>query len=264
MISAPINSAADAPGCAAVPGHIALDGPLNFRDLGGIVSRDGRMIRTGVLYRADDLGPLSAADMVVLAQLGLQTVIDLRTPWELGRSSLAYREAGITHHHVPIIQELWSAEMVSAEDPALDLAMRYVQMVEHGASALAKVVSMAANRQHGPTVFHCAAGKDRTGVAAALIERVLGVDDEVIISRYAASGPVMVGLSQRWARIAESDRDGGGPVHNAPAHFRDAPPAALRSFLQIIDDRFGGVEELLFAAGLVGADLEVLRHRMLA
>ena len=259
MISAPTSN--------EVPGHIRLDGPLNFRDLGGIENRDGRMLNKGLLYRADDLGPLTTADLRKLTELGVRTVIDLRTPFELTGATLGYRSAGIAHHHVPVIQELWSAEMVSADDPAMDLAHRYVQMVEHGAPALAKVVSMAANRQHGPTVFHCAAGKDRTGVAAALIERVLGVDDELIISRYAASGPVMTELSQRWMKRAAATADGGDmrrAIHASPAHFRDAPPAALRAFLHIIDERFGGVEELLLQSGLLSVDLDVLRHRMLS
>lgn len=253
MISAPTNT--------NPPGHVELDGPLNFRDLGGVVTREGRTVRRGLVYRADDLNALTPADLLTLTGLGLRTVIDLRTQMEVGRSTLSYRTAGIAHHHVPVITELWSPDMVNAEHPADDLAARYVEMVEVGAPSLARAVSMLADRQHGPTVFHCAAGKDRTGIVAALVERVLGVDDEVIIERYAASGPVMTSLISRWeAMRPEGEQDDRA---NAPAHFRDAPPRTLRTFLAVVDDRFGGAEQLLTDAGVLEVDLQLLRDRLL-
>jgi protein-tyrosine phosphatase len=246
-----------APTMPIPPGHVPLEGPLNFRDLGGAATADGRTVRHGVVYRADDLNTLTGSDLAVLGGLGVKTVIDLRTSGEVSASTLSYRTIGIAHHHLPVIKELWSHDMVDEADLEQDLAHRYVQMVELGAPALARAVSMMADRSYGPTVFHCAAGKDRTGILAALVERLLGVDDAVILERYAASGPVMDHLVARWTK------DLPASPNQAPAHFRAAPPRTLQTFLGIVDERFGGAEQLLVDSGMLAVDVQVLRDRLL-
>ena len=100
--------------------RVPLEAGFNFRDLGGHETADGRRVRSGVLYRADTLHRLTAADLDVLRGLGLRTVIDLRTRAELerfGRAGLADDE--VAHHHLPMVDEVRSPE-ARAQRPVAD------------------------------------------------------------------------------------------------------------------------------------------------
>src|SRR5579859_6412456 len=141
---------------------------FNFRDLGGYATRDGRMVRWRTLFRADGLNRLTEEEAEQLRGLGIVTVIDLRTVEELARGRAPERLAG-AFHHLPMFDVVpdWSAEPDVASPTFL--ADRYVEMLESGRDAVARALQVLADPSSLPAVFHCAAGKDRTGIVAAVV-----------------------------------------------------------------------------------------------
>jgi len=168
---------------------LRLRGASNFRDLGGYGTQDGRRVRWGRLFRSDHLGRLTPEDEAVLAGLGLQRVLDFRGEQE--RAAVPNRLAAARHHALGIeptvvqrMQDLAAAgqrlnagvavELMRELYRALvhDQAHRYAEFFEHLLAS------------ETPLVFHCTAGKDRTGFAAALTLQALGVPREVVVQDY--------------------------------------------------------------------------------
>ena len=160
----------------------AFDGIVNFRDVGGHGTLDGRTVRTGALYRSAALHFASIDDEARLEALGVRTVIDLRTAGESTDRTLRVR-GGWVRHHLPVLKELWPPSERSEEgEPAAYLAERYREMLEVGGGAIAAAIRLIANPANHPVVFHCSAGKDRTGLLAALVQAAVGVPDAIIAS----------------------------------------------------------------------------------
>src|SRR4051812_25921462 len=149
--------------------RIVLGGPVNFRDLGGYETADGRLVRWRRLFRSDSLVPVTAEDAELpTGELGLLAVIDLRTAKEVereGRGALA--DVALHYHHVPLVDDV-------DDDPDRpwdrSLQEAYAHMLGKRAARLSAALSaIAAEVSEHPTVFHCVAGKDRTGIVAALV-----------------------------------------------------------------------------------------------
>jgi len=163
--------------------HIPFERLHNFRDLGGYTTDDGRAVRWSRLFRSDGLGKLAedTQDWDAFLALGIHTVIDLRYPWEIeerGRvpehPSLTYRNLSIEHR--PYDQ----AALTPDVDLGPYLAARYAEVAEDGTKEIREALELiaAASAEGAPLVFHCASGKDRTGLLAALVLSILGVPEE--------------------------------------------------------------------------------------
>jgi len=154
------------------PRRVVLENVFNLRDLGGYRSADGRQVVDGQLFRADGLNRLSESDAAVVKELGIRTVVDLRTLYEREEWGSAPTDLlDATGVHLPIISELWPVyEDNDDHDPVAYLIERYHEMTVEGAASLATLLGIVADDVDAvPLVFHCSAGKDRTGVTAALI-----------------------------------------------------------------------------------------------
>ena len=152
------------------PRFLTLTGTLNTRDLGGLPVAGGGVTRSGVFYRSDVPMKLSDADLARLAGLGLRTVIDLRQPYELerdptGLSSRADIDLNLDVHNV----EIWGLIEASNNEPddRYDITALYIAALDHAGPGLAQAVRLLAQSE-GALLFHCTAGKDRTGLVAAL------------------------------------------------------------------------------------------------
>ncbi|MBL8341478.1 MAG: tyrosine-protein phosphatase [Rubrivivax sp.] len=183
------------PNPAAPPRVIALGGASNFRDLGGYVGRDGRRLRWRRLFRSDHLGGLSAEDHAVLAQLGVRAALDFRGVEE--RAAAPYVVPGLAQHALSIeptvVQRMQEVESGGREltGAIVEGLMRelYRRMVKHQAPRFREFFGHLL-RAEGPLVFHCTAGKDRTGVAAALFLLALGVPRDSVFADYLLTNEV--------------------------------------------------------------------------
>ena len=238
---------------------IDLEGCLNFRDLGGYVTADGRRVRWRRLFRSDGLHVLTESDVRRLSEeLRIGDVIDLRSSAELridGRGLLE-REGAIRFHHLPLFDGAQTSEREAAA--AMNLADRYFLLAEFAKEAIARVVTVVAEST-SPAVYHCAAGKDRTGVVSAVLLGVLGVRDDVIIADYAAT---QENLDAIVARLMATE--GYRTVLAAlPPDTLHAEPATMIDLLTRIRERYGSMSEYLNTAGVARTTLARLADTLL-
>jgi protein-tyrosine phosphatase len=246
---------------------LALDGPVNFRDLGGYRTTDGREVRHGLVFRADSLHTMTDEDVRrVVDEHGVGVVVDLRTAAEVDLIGVGpIRDAVGNWHNVSIFDETQRAR--DADSAPTTMADEYVAMLGRTSSHFVRVLDIMATAAD-PAVFHCAAGKDRTGLIAALLLHVLGVDDETIAADYALTQHVMPTLRQRFIdrvtnpRFASlyGDRSEWEPRMNRAMESR---PDTMLSVLNALSDRFGSAGEWLLESGLAGERIESLRARLL-
>ena len=168
-----------------------LEGCLNLRDIGGYEGADGRRVRAGCVFRSDELHTLTDADLEVVAALGIRVVFDLR--------SIDERTA--RPNRLPDGVELLERVTPSTQGPTLsteeqivgntlpvaddeEFAGVYRRLLELLAPELRIILERALDSLSRPLLFHCAAGKDRTGIATAVLLGLLGVPDDMILDDY--------------------------------------------------------------------------------
>lgn len=178
--------------------RLGFDRARNLRDLGGYPVAGGLRVRSGVLYRSDSLDRLHRADRARLAALGLCRVIDLRSVSE--RTQAPDRlPPGVEAVLLPVfdddntlgkdLQERLAQGRLEGIDPDALMTEVNVQLVRSFTPQFARFLAELVAAEGRPVLFHCTAGKDRTGFAAALILRILGVSPPTIVEDYLRSGP---------------------------------------------------------------------------
>lgn len=250
-----------------------MDGPANFRDLGGYTGAGGRVVRVGRVFRSDSLSYMSDADVRHCVDvLGLRTVVDLRAGHEVDEFSHGPLEAtGVRFLHRPVLDETRRDRIERDPDAPPREPMSpgaiYLFMLEQYGDRLAAAFGDVADPANHPVVFHCAAGKDRTGLVAALVLGVLGVDDETIVADYVLTESNMPLLVERHRAAAVAR---GATVEVGDPHFV-AEAAAMHSVLDGLRERHArtgpdprtGVEGFLLDHGLDRAVLDALRAELL-
>ena len=239
---------------------VPLSGAFNFRDLGGYQGLGGRTTRWGTLFRSDTLHELTEGDVDLLRSLGLATVIDLRTSAELastGRGPLAPEP--MAYRHLSLIRD-GEGEAVAAPAPAgEDLAERYLWYLDSGRQSLVDALELMSEPARLPLVFHCAAGKDRTGVLAALVLEILGVDADVIVADYVITAGRMELILGRY----RSDPLLAERMAKVPASRFSVEADTMVRFLDELADRFGGARAWALASGVAPEALERMEQLLL-
>jgi protein-tyrosine phosphatase len=221
---------------------LVLQSVRNGRDLGGISGKNGpiplgRFIRTGSLSHATD------SDKTILADHGVKLDIDLRTFWEVVRSPDRL-SSDPRFHYMNV--SLMGVGILDALYP-YSRGQLYVRALEHHQSKFRKVFHAMAQQKEGTILFHCAAGKDRTGMVAAILLSLAGVDHETIVHNYAIS-----------ARYLHPEAKGA----EEQEAIDESPPEAIEMFLHALDKQYGGARAYLKTIGLSEADIKALEDRL--
>jgi protein-tyrosine phosphatase len=237
---------------------IPLDGCVNFRDLGGWETSDGRRIRGGQLYRSDALQRLTAADVARLRdELGLRTLVDLRSSHEVAREGCGPLAAPpATYHHLPFFD---GPERDPGRGGFRNLAQIYLAMMRFAREPIARALDALAASE-GAAVFHCAAGKDRTGVLSAVVLGVAGVADADIVADYAYTRRALPRILERL-RASESY---AYVFTELPPDTLHAEPATMEALLASVRTEWGSVREYALWAGAAPATLEALAEKLVA
>lgn len=230
---------------------LEFEGCVNFRDLGGYRTADGRMVAWRRLFRADGLNKLTPGDRKQLVDLGLSTVIDLRTLDEAEqRGSFPVDDVPVRYVGLPLTDVLPATEDLPDWKEAAYVATRYGAMVSEGGPVLTEAIHVLAGGDALPAVMHCSAGKDRTGVLSALVLAFLGVPDEVIIEDYALSAAAMVRLLERLkAEYPEAEE---AVMRYAPAILH-VMPETMEQFLAALLLEYGTYDALAISLDVVDA-----------
>jgi len=222
--------------------HVELSGCFNFRDLGGYPTRDGGHLRWRKLFRADGLTKLDESDCAALTELGLVTVIDLRTVGELeSRGRFPIDAVAVEYHHLPLSETMPGTEEVPDWGESEFVVARYKQLLTIGWDSITAAVGLLATDGNLPAVFHCSAGKDRTGVLAAVVLGFLGVPDDVIIDDYALSA---TGTSRLLQSLREEYADSVEVVDKYASAILRVMPESMAGFVEHVHTEHGGFDEL--------------------
>jgi len=240
--------------------EITFDGCFNFRDLGGYRTSDGRQTRWRRLFRSDHSALLSEGDCLQMERdLRIATVLDLRTP---ATHSEWPSKLGVKCINMPLFSDEAEAQMQSlVADVSARTFMRATRD-EAEEAVIARVFVLLADESSYPLVFHCLMGKDRTGLIAALVLGVLGVADEDIVRDYAMTEPNMARTIGRLRERGRLPADGSF-TKEIPRSFFKTPPAAMRSLLRELCERFGSIRGYVTSCGVDSPTLASLERALL-
>lgn len=246
----------------------------NLRDIGGWPTGNGGQVVTGALYRSTDLSRLTGPDVEALADLGIRSVYDLRTPGERATApDLLPR--GATYHALDVLADSTMAVPANlgallADPPAASRALAGISVTEIFDAAYREIIALPSARtsyralfcdlavaDRLPALVHCTAGKDRTGWATAALLMLLGVSDDDVMSEYLLTNDLLLpALGPVFDKFADS---GGDPTVLVPMF--GVAPAYLAAGLDEMTGRFGSIEGYFTTGlGLDARTIDALRE----
>ena len=234
---------------------LPIEGCVNFRDLGGYRNRDGRTVRWRRLFRSDALQDMTSEDAsFAIKDLGIRMVVDLRNSDEAerdGRGPLP--GAGAEYRHIPLLEERGFPPF-TGQDVVERLSTTYQWLAHNSGTRVAAAVNAIAEAEGG-VVFHCSAGKDRTGLMAAMLLEVLGVDAETIEADYLLTNQAVEGILRRIQAMQ--------PHASPTTQSLAAQPLALQRFRDTLHREYGGADSYLIRHGVSADTLDGMRRELL-
>lgn len=236
---------------------VPLAGAMNFRDVGGYQTADGRFVRWGKIYRSAALSGLTPEDLAKIEALGIDYVYDLRSVGERRDQPTRWPETGATLASLDYELDISGFMAVFADGPSAEKARAamtafYPAVVDSHKAQFSAIFAELLAGDDGAVLYHCSAGKDRTGVQTALILSALGVDRETVIEDFLLS-------NQHHKMSADS-----GPMAGVPPEVLEVLGGVERPYIEAffaeIDRRYGDVEGYLAAElGVDSAGIQRLR-----
>ena len=260
-----------------------LEGTVNFRDVGGLPLVGGGETASGVLYRSDAISSLTPHGLETLAGSGINVVVDYRTPAEVQMApdrlpvSRPFRTLELPLFEgafTGVAQEQMQRANLSGDPEEAARAVQaalaqlptlgqlYIGMLQGGSTVFADTArSVAAGENGSAALVHCTAGKDRTGVAIALLLEAAGVEHDAIVADYGQSERNLAG---EWAdRMLGMIAGMGVPLSGGIITLvTRSPAAAITAALTWVRENHGGAAGYLQAGGLSETDLDRLRGRL--
>lgn len=234
--------------------HIYFKQAVNFRDIGGIKTKDGAIVKWGKIYRSDNLSQLKNREFDKFKSLNIQTVYDLRTPGEI-KGKEDNLPDGVKYIHMPIVKD--SADVLASikgkvvrgqiteEQSLLFMTNLYSSIVSDNIAELRDMVNYVIQSE-SPVLYHCSAGKDRTGIVTALLLSILNVDRQTIINEYLLSDyyrrEKLEGILKK-AKAAKViiPRLSIGAIQN----FMDVDERYINTAFNVIDTKYGGIDNYI-------------------
>jgi protein-tyrosine phosphatase len=239
--------------------RIPFEGIWNFRDLGGYPSASGGTTRSGLVYRSDSLHLLTTRDLELFDRLGIQAIYDLRRDDERA-------EYPGPRPHVPLsiyggnLPGVDPSTLLDREAGERWLSDDYRGMLANAGPTFGRLFTELAGPAAGPAVFHCMGGKDRTGMASALLLSWLGVDRDTVLDDYELT--TVYSDSERVAEVVVLFGE-SGICAAAAGGMLSTPRWAMAGALELLDDQYGGIERYLVEQAEMDPEVMVaLRNRL--
>jgi protein tyrosine/serine phosphatase len=243
--------------------ELQWDGCVNVRDLGGLPTEDGGSTCFGAVVRADNVGRLTASGWRQLLAYGVRTIVDLRLDGE--RAGDGPQPTSLVVHHVSLFGAYDPARaeharrlVHTAPDRATAIERLYVDVLERCGDHVAAAVRAVGEAAPGGVAIHCYAGKDRTGIVAGLLLRLVGVPREAVVTDYALSADRVGTLVDGW--VAQGSTEGEREYRR---RVSSAPAEGMRRALEALDEHHGGALGYLRDAGVSERTLDRARARLL-
>ena len=249
--------------------RVPLEGAYNFRETGGYPTLDHRWVRSGLVFRTDHLNELTDPDLDTLETIGIRSVYDFRLNNEVERQpsrlpdaltpvQLGFADLGIDGAIIDVVRDMLSGKAPLPEANFWD--ENYLSLLDLVRPMFVELFKALANPATLPAVFHCTGGKDRTGLANAMLLSVLGVDQAVVIDDFLLTN--LYRTPFRIASLAPGLRAAGVDV-SAAVPIIGVCRSALMAALAHLETRYGGVEAYLVDGGLTFDDLSRLRANLI-
>jgi protein-tyrosine phosphatase len=236
-------------------GALAIDGLINLRDLGGLPTASGAATLPGRLLRSESPHTLSEAGLRALLELGIGTVVDLRTTSEREQRPSPLSEAGVHTAHAPIFtdDEDYPDHLATAGEV-------YCWWLRERQTGVCAAMRAVADAPSTPILVHCHAGKDRTGVVVGFVLRLAGVGIDAIADDYAISG---VQLAEMLARDRVTAVERGMDATRVERLFTVRREAMVQT-MECVDSEHGGAATLMRSIGLDDTRIDRLTNLLLA
>lgn len=244
--------------------EIHLKGTTNTRDIGGYTTSDLRTIRPGQIIRSENLSRLTEADFQKLEEIGVKTVIDLRTDKEHEKKPTVWLgDNPPQFYHFPVgdADDAWfkaqrsliKRNKFSARDSQELMVDGYRTIAEEGVSSYEQVMKVVLDQSNWPVLIHCNAGKDRAGIATTLILEAVGVDRETIMEEYLLTNEI--GRSKEKAELmakesSKSRRISRGPSADAWYPIVGVQPEMLEAYYTTVETQYGSMDAFLNELGV--------------
>ena len=241
--------------------RVPLEGAVNFRDLGGYETGNGRRIKWGQVFRSDNLGRLTDRDISFLQRIGIRKVCDFRTPAEAKKRPDRYPETGRNRYlHLPIqhgeYDPAGTFERIKKGDidwmTEAFMINGYIRNIDDFAGVWSTFFKTLADDSNRPLVFHCTGGKDRAGVCAALVLLTLGVPEETVIHDHGLSNLYIAAVLEK---IYDQIRSYGVDPDQIAPYFT-APKNAIVAVVRHIRQTYGSAAGYLI--NKAGVDKRVI------
>ena len=241
--------------------HLPVEGTYNIRDLGGYAAVGGET-RWRQILRADALHRLDEAGVAKLVDAGVRTVIDLRHDHELTKAPNPFARIGeVNYVNISLFEQLTPPGAVDEQGRVTNVLLELYKMaLAQRQEAIRQVFASLADAPEGAVLFHCTAGKDRTGIIAALLLAAHGVDAPTIREDYAVTASLIAPMVDELIHDAEAR----GADVEAFRHLLASTPETMSAFLIHLDETYGGADSYLELAGLSAGQRARLRDRFIA
>ena len=229
-----------------------VEGASNVRDVGGYPTRRGGVVPTRVFIRAGSLSRLTGKGRKALAALGVDCVVDLRSTFEVRREPDALEGIAADYHRVPMLDYIQSnlAENKFSAFPS-SMTEMYKGLLDHSQKEFFELFSILALAQYKTVLFHCTAGKDRTGVTAMLLLELAEVPDVDIVEDYTHSERLFAPVNRPLALPPGLD------------YMFQSRPRTMREAIDHLRVEYGGAGEYLRHIGLAPSQLDSLRGKLM-
>jgi protein-tyrosine phosphatase len=234
---------------------VDLEGAYNVRDLGGLRTKDGRRTRPGVIYRGDSLDNITPGDATILfGKLGIGAIVDLRTKAETELNGKAFPVP--RYRYSVLVEGRLGKEPFPSDDPA-ELAKVYLGNIDGGRAAVKGTFEVIAeDLQAGvATLFHCAAGRDRTGIMSALLLGLVGVTDGQIAQDYVQSNRNARKVTRK---LAENPLYDNRETHRPEVIL--LREQTILGYMRLLRERFGSPREFCLEAGVSPEAIAVIEE----
>lgn len=237
---------------------------MNFRDLGGYPARDGYIVAWRRLFRSGEFRNMTGNDLNRLTgEIGLATVVDLRSDFEVKRQGTGLpADSNIKYYNVSFITDDDQPEAEQKRYRTFtNMGEFYLEFIRYKGfgGSIVQALEVIAEPDNHPLVFHCAVGKDRTGILAAVLLSVLGVADEDVIEDYTLSDQYMNALREQLKKADDIPDD----VKILPDFFWRASPESMSLFLATLRHEYGSVRSYLEKQGAGSSLVERLEKALL-
>lgn len=226
--------------------RIVLEGPLNVRDLGGFPTETGEVTQYGRFLRSDMPTSITDAESKMLLERGITTIIDLRSDWEVDLTPCWFAgKPGFDYYRFPLAG--------NGQGPATEeeIPASYMRMLDE--PSIVKGLFLTIANAPAGVLYHCTAGKDRTGVTSAFLLSLVGVRTVDIVADYQVSHTYIRPLIEKFQK--ENSMLSGALGYSKPEY--------IEGFLKLFYEKYESVESYLKELGLTDADLNNIKNKLM-